>query len=81
MKMTNAIQTGFFLTHAAVPTPPRWGGFNLAQTEAAAAKPRRADRFDIHDEAGHAPEVICRAMLGLSLAFAFFECFLQLATF
>jgi hypothetical protein len=38
-----------------------------------------SQRFDIHDADGYVPEIVCRVMLGLCVAFTFVECLIQLA--
>jgi hypothetical protein len=79
MKMTNTIQTPFFPASPALPMPPRFEGFGSTRHEAPATEMRAGSRFDIQDAEGRVPEIICRVMLGLCLAFTFIECLIQLA--
>jgi hypothetical protein len=74
MKMTNAIQTPFFSAGTDLPTPTRFEGFQSAQDES-----HTFSRFDIRDAEGRAPEILCRVMLGLCLAYTFIVCLIQLA--
>ena len=79
MKMTSTLPNTFFLTDTAFPTPPDWQEYNPARRDTVDPATRATGRFEIHDTEGYAPEIICRVILGLSLVFAFIECFIQLA--
>ncbi len=78
MKMTTAIRPTFFSAGTDLPTPPSLQGFRSAQSQAAQAS-RALGLFDIHDSEGHAPEILCRIMLGVCLAYTFIVCLIQLA--
>ncbi len=78
MKLTTAIQTPFFSAGTDLPTPPHFQGFGWARSQAA-QESRASGRFDIQDAEGRAPEILCRIMLGLCLAYTFVVCLIQLA--
>jgi hypothetical protein len=79
MKMTATIQTPFFSASTALPAAPRYEGLDSTRREPRETKSPATGRFDIHDADGYVPEIVCRVMLGLCVAFTFVECLIQLA--
>ena len=79
MKATDSIHNPFITAGLTLPKPPRFEGFGSNPRHARQPNVHAPGRFDVTDAEGRLPEIVCRIMLGLCLAYTFVVCLIQLA--